>query len=86
MDKLLVQAVNKRGFSVVEVLSPCYTNFGRQNRLGSNVEMMKQFRVSGVPIERWEKMSESERVGRYPIGVLVELGTPDVSRFIPEHM
>jgi 2-oxoglutarate/2-oxoacid ferredoxin oxidoreductase subunit beta len=76
MDKLLVQAVHKRGFSVVEVLSPCYTNFGRQNRLGSNVEMMKQFRVSGVPVDRWEKMSESERAGRFPIGVLVDRDLP----------
>ena len=76
MDKLLVQAVNKRGFSVVEVLSPCYTNFGRQNRMGSNVEMMKQFRVSGVPVDRWEKMSESERSGRFPIGVLVDRELP----------
>ena len=44
MDRLLTQAIGKRGFSVVEVLSPCYTNFGRQNRLGSHVEMMKQYK------------------------------------------
>ncbi|HMK36818.1 MAG TPA: thiamine pyrophosphate-dependent enzyme [Desulfomonilaceae bacterium] len=76
MDKLLVQAMAKRGFSVVEVLSPCYTNFGRQNRMGSHLEMMKQFKASGVVVDRWEKMTESERAGRFPIGVLVDRDLP----------
>jgi 2-oxoglutarate/2-oxoacid ferredoxin oxidoreductase subunit beta len=76
MDRLLAQALSKRGFSVVEVFSPCYTNFGRQNRLGSHVEMMKQYKERGVPVERWEKMSESERAGRFPIGVLADRELP----------
>jgi 2-oxoglutarate ferredoxin oxidoreductase subunit beta len=76
MDRLLMQALDKRGFSVVEVLSPCYTNFGRQNRLGSHVEMMKHYKASGVQVDRWEKMSESERVDHFPIGVLVDRELP----------
>jgi 2-oxoglutarate ferredoxin oxidoreductase subunit beta len=75
MDNLLVMAINKQGFSVVEVLSPCYTNFGRQNRLGSHLEMMKQFKQFGVPIERWEEMPE-QRSGRFPLGVMVDRYLP----------
>lgn len=76
MDGLLVQAISKRGFSVVEVLSPCYTNFGRQNRMGSHLEMMKEFKQSGVPVERWGEMTEEERSGRFPLGVTVDRDLP----------
>ena len=86
MDRLLVQAINKHGFSVVEVLSPCYTNFGRQNRMGSHLEMMKQFKQFGVPVDRWEKMSESERSGRFPIGVLGGPGIADLFRFVSKRV
>lgn len=76
MDKLLVQALFKRGFSVVEILSPCHTNFGRQNRLGSQVDMMKAYKEQAVPIEKWNDLDESERDGRFPIGVLMDRELP----------
>jgi 2-oxoglutarate ferredoxin oxidoreductase subunit beta len=76
LDKMLSHMLDKRGFSLVEVLSPCHTNYGRQNKLGSQVEMMKGFKAQAVRMERWEKMEESKRGGRYPIGVLVEREHP----------
>ncbi|MFH1118078.1 MAG: 2-oxoacid:ferredoxin oxidoreductase subunit beta [Pseudomonadota bacterium] len=76
MDKLLLQAIEKSGFSLVEVLSPCHTNFGRHNQLGSQVEMMKAYKKQGVPVKRWEAMPEEERLGRIPLGVLVNREMP----------
>ncbi len=37
----LVEALNKRGFSVVEVISPCAMYYSRINRLGDGLDMMK---------------------------------------------
>ncbi len=76
MDKLLLQAITRPGFSVIEILSPCPTNFGRQNRLGSQVDMMKDLRRRAVRIERWEKIADDQRSSRFPIGVLVERDLP----------
>jgi len=76
MERLLVKAIAKPDFTVVEVLSPCYVNFGRLNRQASQIEMMKQFRQMGVVMERWEKMNDAERAGRIPLGVLVEKELP----------
>ncbi len=75
-DRLLVQAINKQGFTVVEVLSPCYTNFGRQNRIASHVEMMRRFKESAVPVDRWKKMDEPERSDHFPMGVMVDRERP----------
>ena len=75
-DRLLLQAIRKPGFSLVEILSPCPTNFGRQNRLGSNIDMMRALKQSAVPIERWNRMDEAERSGRFAIGVLADRERP----------
>ena len=76
MEKLMLQAMTHPGFSVLEVLSPCYTNFGRQNRLGSHIEMMKDLKTSSIPFSRWEKMTESERGDYFATGVLVDRDRP----------
>ncbi|MDQ7785500.1 MAG: 2-oxoacid:ferredoxin oxidoreductase subunit beta [Desulfomonilaceae bacterium] len=76
MDNLILQAIRKKGFSVLEVLSPCHTNFGRHNRLGSQVDMMKMYKKQGVPVKRWEQMSEKERLDRIPLGVLTDRDMP----------
>ncbi|MGD9123995.1 MAG: 2-oxoacid:ferredoxin oxidoreductase subunit beta [Desulfarculaceae bacterium] len=76
LDKLLAQAIVHSGFAVVEVLSPCHTNFGRQNKLGSQVEMMKDFKKRAMRVERWRELSESQRQGRIATGVLVDRQQP----------
>ena len=76
LDRLLGRMLEKRGFSLVEVLSPCHTNFGRQNKLGSQIEMMKGFRKQAVRMERWEQMSPQQRQGRFPIGIMVDRDMP----------
>jgi 2-oxoglutarate ferredoxin oxidoreductase subunit beta len=76
LDRLLEEAIVKPGFGIVEVLSPCHTNFGRQNRLGSHVKMMKDLKKRAVTTEKWQEMSDSERHDRFPIGVLMERDLP----------
>lgn len=76
MDNLILEAIHKKGFSVLEVLSPCHTNFGRHNRLGSQVDMMKMYKKQGVPVKRWEQMSEKDRLDRIPLGVLTDRDMP----------
>lgn len=76
LDGMFLQALRKPGFAVVEVLSPCPTNFGRQNHLGSHVDMLKELKRGAVPVERWKTMTEKQREGRFPIGVLVDRELP----------
>jgi 2-oxoglutarate ferredoxin oxidoreductase subunit beta len=72
MDKLIGQLLGKRGFGVLELLSPCHTNFGRQNRLGTQVDMMTDFKKRAVRADRWERLSADEQTERFATGVLVD--------------
>lgn len=76
LDSLIEKAFLKRGFSVVEVISHCHTQYGRQNRLGSAVEMMKWQRDNAIPVEKSLKMKPEELEGKILIGVLVDRDLP----------
>ncbi|MGQ9508715.1 MAG: 2-oxoacid:ferredoxin oxidoreductase subunit beta [Thermodesulfobacteriota bacterium] len=76
LDSLMEKAFLKQGFSVVEVISHCHTQYGRQNRLGSAVEMMKWQRDNAIPVEKSLKMKAEELEGKILIGVLVDRKLP----------
>jgi len=76
MDGLIKQALGK-GFSVVEALSPCPTNYGRANRLGDAVKMMEEMRDNSVTVTRAAKMSPEELSGKIVRGVLAEREAPE---------
>ncbi|MDD5427478.1 MAG: 2-oxoacid:ferredoxin oxidoreductase subunit beta, partial [candidate division Zixibacteria bacterium] len=49
MEKMIIQALEHKGFSLVEAVSNCHTYFGRLNRQGDPVAMLKMFKDLAVP-------------------------------------
>jgi 2-oxoglutarate ferredoxin oxidoreductase subunit beta len=48
LEKAMVEAMNKPGFSFVEVLAPCPTIYLRRNRLGDALAMMRIYKQKSV--------------------------------------
>jgi 2-oxoglutarate ferredoxin oxidoreductase subunit beta len=76
LDNLIEKAVLKPGFSVVEVIAHCHTQYGRQNRLGTAVEMMEWQRDHAVTAEKAATMKSGELEDKVVIGVLVDKDLP----------
>jgi len=76
LDSLIEKAFTKTGFSVVEIISHCHTQFGRMNRLGSAVEMMQWQRDHAVPVEKAGDLKDEEMQDKFKIGVLVNRDLP----------
>jgi 2-oxoglutarate/2-oxoacid ferredoxin oxidoreductase subunit beta len=76
LDNLMEKALAKTGFSVVEIISHCHTQYGRMNRLGSAVEMMEWQRDHAVTVEKAARMKEEELKDKFKIGVLVDRNLP----------
>jgi 2-oxoglutarate/2-oxoacid ferredoxin oxidoreductase subunit beta len=76
LDSLMEKAFLKKGFSVVEVIAHCHTQYGRQNRLGSAVEMMEWQRDHAVTVEKAAKMKPQELEDKILMGVLVDKELP----------
>ena len=77
LDGLIEKALLKRGFSLVEVISQCHTHYGRLNKLGNQIEMMKGQRDSAVPVEKAKRMSQEEMEGKFEVGILVDREAPN---------
>ena len=72
LEKAIEQGIRHKGFSVIEAVAACPTNFGRQNKIGAPAAMMEWQKEHGVMKAAWEKLSPEERQEKFPIGVLSE--------------
>jgi 2-oxoglutarate ferredoxin oxidoreductase subunit beta len=46
--KAMKEAMQKKGFSFIEIISPCPTLYGRRNKLGDGLEMMQQYKENSL--------------------------------------
>jgi len=72
LEKVIEQGIRHKGFSIIEAVAACPTNFGRQNKIGAPAAMMEWQKEHGVMKAAWEKLSPEERQEKFPIGVLSE--------------
>jgi 2-oxoglutarate ferredoxin oxidoreductase subunit beta len=61
LDRLVARALQTPGFTVVEAVSYCHTTYGRINRLGSAVAMMRAIREHSVTKAAFDRQSTEER-------------------------
>ncbi len=77
LDTLLAKGIAKRGFSVIEIMSNCHTQYGRRNNMGDPVTMMQWFKDHGVSEQKAKKMSDEEMGEKFTIGVLADKDMPN---------
>ena len=71
---ILKEAIQHKGFSVVDVMTPCPTYFGRKNREGSAVDMMERLKTMTTPIGSKAKQENPDLIER---GVFVKKERPE---------
>jgi 2-oxoglutarate/2-oxoacid ferredoxin oxidoreductase subunit beta len=76
LEQMIKQAIDKKGFSVMEVISNCHVQHGRRNKLGDAVQMINGFKERAVKVEKAAKMSAEELEGKITIGVLADVEKP----------
>jgi 2-oxoglutarate ferredoxin oxidoreductase subunit beta len=74
MTEIIQEAILHNGFSVVEVMSQCPTYFGRRNRQGDAVDMLKYMQKITTPIGSKLKIENPELIER---GVFVRKELPE---------
>ncbi len=72
LTDLIAKGIEHKGFSLIEAVSGCPISFGRQNKIGGPAEMMKWQRDHAVMMAAWNKMTDEQKAGKFPIGVLHE--------------
>jgi 2-oxoglutarate ferredoxin oxidoreductase subunit beta len=77
LSTLIEKALLKKGFSVVEAMSNCQTQYGRANREGTAVRMIQSMKDTAVPTTKAKNMSPEELQNKYIIGVLHDIERPE---------
>lgn len=77
LDRFIGQAIEKKGFAMVEAVSYCHTTYGRLNRLGRPVDMMRYLKENSVKMRDPAECELKEREGKIVRGVLVDRDIPE---------
>lgn len=76
LEQMIKKAIEKRGFSVMEVISNCHVQHGRRNKLGGAVEMITGFKERAITVQKAQGMSPEELEDKITIGVLADVDKP----------
>lgn len=74
---LMKKALDKKGFSVVEIISDCPISYGKMNKMRTAVEMLKWIKDIAVSKKAWENLSVEERKEKFVIGEFLDIDRPD---------
>ena len=74
----LKKAIQKKGFSFIEVFSHCPIQFGRKTGLGSAIQMMEDYKKRSLPAKEAAKLTEEELRGRIIVGELIDIEKPEM--------
>lgn len=76
----IMRGIRHKGFALIDCYSVCPTYYGRKNKKGSAVDMMRWQKEHGVPVERYNKLSEEEKQGKFPVGILTHTDYPEFTK------
>ena len=74
---LIEEGIKHKGFSVIEVLTPCPVAFGRRNNVKRPSEMWQAQKEFTVSVKKAKTMSDDELRGKVLRGVLVKKERPE---------
>ncbi len=66
----IVEAVRNKGFSLVEIIAPCPTHFGRNNGMASPIDLMNYINNNCIPLSKAKMLKEEELEGKLVTGRL----------------
>ena len=75
LDRFIERAIERKGFSLIEAVSYCHTTYGRINKLGTAVDMMRSLKENSISKVQADRLAPEERAGKIVRGVLYENDT-----------
>lgn len=77
LEQAITEAFLKRGFSLVEVISPCPTNYGRANRQPTGLDQMRYYRENSVISHGADPKSVGINLdGKIVVGKFIDIERP----------
>lgn len=68
---ILIEGMHKKGLSVIEVISPCPTHYGKNNAMSRPSDLYKWIKKRTISMKATKNMTSEQLEGRFIIGELV---------------
>jgi len=76
ITRTMKKVLQRRGFSMIEILSQCPVQFGRKTGIGSATEMLEDYKRRSVSVAKAKEMSPEELESRIVVGELLDIEKP----------
>ena len=70
MEKIMLQAMEHKGFSFLDIQSNCHINLGRKNKMQSAMANLDWIDGNTVSKKKYDAMSPEEQLNVFPTGIL----------------
>lgn len=70
LERIFVKGLEHNGYSFFDIFSNCHVNLGRKNKMNSAMANLEWIDSITVAKSKYDKMSEEEREGLFPTGIL----------------
>jgi 2-oxoglutarate ferredoxin oxidoreductase subunit beta len=77
VEQYIKKGIQNKGFSVVEVMTHCHTQFGRRNKLPRPIDNINRFKQVSVTKTKADAMKPEELEGKIVIGELMDRKRPE---------
>jgi 2-oxoglutarate ferredoxin oxidoreductase subunit beta len=80
MRDSMVEAMNKPGFSFIEIISPCPTGYARRNKLGDPLDLMRFYKENSFLTSELDPENTALPFkGKVAVGKFVDIRKPTFS-------
>ncbi len=70
LEKVLLKAMQHKGFSLIDVLSNCHINLGRKNKMLSAMANLEWIDSITITKKKYDTLSDEEKLNKFPLGIL----------------
>ncbi|MDR3162424.1 MAG: 2-oxoglutarate ferredoxin oxidoreductase subunit beta [Helicobacteraceae bacterium] len=71
IERVFAEGFLHEGFSFFDIFSNCHINLGRKNKMGEAIQALKWLESIVVPKQKFDALSDEEKAGKFPTGVLL---------------
>lgn len=76
-QSFIKQALEHKGFSLVEIISACPVIYGKLNKKGDAPAMMNAMKKNAISQKAWEKLPEDKLKGKIKRGIFINEDRPE---------
>lgn len=79
LKNFIVEGMGRKGFSLIEAVTPCPIHYGRNNNMKDTIEMNKWIKENSISVAKAKDLTYEEKKGKFIMGKIWDVEMEDYS-------